>query len=364
MALKLELVKAEEGDCLLLHYGKADEPSLCLIDGGPKGVYAKYLEPRLSKLRDELVSDGKPLPLELVMVSHIDADHIAGVLNLLRDVEIARNDGADEPYAIGRLWHNGFKRLTGADDDSVAAAQGQSMDEMPKAKAVVASVGQGEDTSAAATNLGIPRNEEDGLVLAGASRTLPGGLKLTVVGPSPEAVENLRQAWAKKLKVEAAELVPAAVQETVYNLSSLIVVAEFDGKRMLLTGDAVAEDILAGLEGAGFLDHNEPAHFDVFKLPHHGDDGNVSPELFERVLADHYAASGNGKNKNPELHTLQMLAAARGDDDYDIWLTYQDGKEGLGAILETFAAEQEQAGRNSTIHYPEDGADSMTIALD
>jgi hypothetical protein len=237
------------------------------------------------------------------------------------------------------------------------------MDELPKAAAVVASVGQGEDTSAVATKLGIPRNEHDGLVLDGASRTLPGGLKLTVVGPTSEEVENLREAWAKALKVDAADLVPAAVQETVYNLSSLIVVAEFDSKRVLLTGDAVADDILAGLKRAGFLKGDKPAHFDILKLPHHGDIGNVSPELFKRVVADHYAASGNGKNRNPQLETLQMLAEARGDDAYNIWLTYRDGKEGLGKILETFETEQKKAGRHSTIHYPEDGADSMTIEL-
>jgi hypothetical protein len=362
MTMKLELVKAEEGDCLLLHYGKAGAPSLSLVDGGPRGVYAKNLEPRLAELRSELASDGKPLPLELVMVSHIDSDHIAGVLNLLRAVEIASDDGADVPYEIGRLWHNSFKQLTDASDGSVKAAQGQSMEEMPKAAAVVASFGQGEDTSAVATKLGIPRNEEDGLVLDGASRTLPGGLKLTVIGPTAKEVDDLREQWANELGVDAAELVPAAVQETVYNLSSLIVVAEFDGKRMLLTGDAVAEDILAGLERHGFLDDG-PAHFDVFKLPHHGDDGNVSPELFKRVIADNYAASGNGKNGNPELETLRMLAAARGDDAYDIWLTFREGKEGLTENLKTFEEEQKEAGRKSTIHYPEDGASSMTIDL-
>jgi len=358
MTMKLEAVKAEEG--------KAEAPALSLIDGGPPGVYAKYLKPRLAELRSGLASDSEPLPLELVMVSHIDSDHIAGVLNLLSDVETARNDKDDEPYEVGRLWHNSFKQLTGAGEDSAKAAEKQSMDEVPKAAAVVASFGQGEDTSALATELGIPRNEQskDGqLVLDGAKRTLPGGLKLTVIGPTAEAVENLREKWADAMDVEAGRLVPAAVQETVYNLSSLIVVAEFDGRRILLTGDGVAEDILAGLERHGFLDDGS-AHFGIFKLPHHGDIGNVSKELFEKVTADHYVASGNGKNRNPELETLRLLAAARGDDKYDIWLTYSHGKEGLDENLKTFEKEQKEAKRKSTVHYPEDDATSMTIEIE
>jgi hypothetical protein len=366
MTMKLELVKAEEGDCLLLHYGKADAPALSLVDGGPPGVYAKHLEPRLEQLRGDLAPDGGPLPLELVMVSHIDSDHIGGVLNLLRAIEIARNDKADEPYAIGRLWHNSFKQLTKASDESAEAAANLPMEEMPKAAAVVASFGQGEDTSAVAAELGIPRNEqseEGSLVLDGASRTLPGGLKLTVIGPTAEEVENLREKWAASMHVKAAELVPAAVQETVYNLSSLIVVAEFEGRRILLTGDGVADDILAGLKRHGFLDDG-PAHFDILKLPHHGDDGNVNEKLFKEVVADHYVGSGNGKNGNPELETLQMLAAARGDDKYDIWLTYRNGKEDLDENLATFEREQKEAKRNSTIHYPEDDALSMTVELD
>src|SRR6188474_1413424 len=179
MGFELEVLKAKKGDCLLLHYGKAGEQALALIDGGPPGVYPEFLEPRLAELRSELVGDNQPLPLELVMVSHIDSDHVEGVLRLLRAIERARDDGAAEPYEVGRLWHNAFKRLADADEESVDGAKASLTGEEPKGEAVLASVGQGEDTSAAAASLGIPRNEESKLgrlVLAGESRKLPGGL--------------------------------------------------------------------------------------------------------------------------------------------------------------------------------------------
>jgi hypothetical protein len=369
MAFKLEVLKAKKGDCLLLHYGDGAEPALSLVDGGPPGVYPDFLRPRLEELHSELVKDGGPLPLELVMVSHIDSDHIEGVLQLLRAIERARNDGAAEPYEVGRLWHNGFKRLAEADDDeSAAAAKASLTEEEPKGEAVLASVGQGEDTSAVAANLGIPRNEESKmgpLVLAGESRKLPGGLELTVLGPSAKRVEDLREKWAKEVKAKPGELVPAAVKETVYNLSSMIVVAEFDGKRLLLTGDGVAEDILAGLDEEGLLGKDGRAHFDVLKMPHHGSDKNVKepPDFLQRITADHYVLSGDGEHGNPEPETLRMIAAARGDDAYEIWLTYREGVKGLTQNVADFLEELEKAGSKAKVHFPEDGALSMTIPL-
>jgi hypothetical protein len=368
MAFKLEVVKAKKGDCLLLHYGKAEAPALSLVDGGPPGVYPEFLEPRLSELRKDLVGDDKPLPLELVMVSHIDSDHIEGVLRLLKAIERARNDQTAEPYEVGRLWHNGFKRLADASDESADAAKASLNGEVPKAEAVLASVGQGEDTSAAAATLGVPRNEESklgDLVLAGESRKLPGGLELTILGPSVERVEDLREKWAKEVDAKPSELVPAAVKETVYNLSSMIVVAEFDGKRILLTGDGVAKDILAGLDQEGLLDKDGRAHFDVLKMPHHGSDKNVKdpPDFLEKITADHYVLSGDGEHGNPEPQTLRMIAAAREGDAIDIWLTYREGEEDLTENVAGFLKELKESGSKAKVHFPEDGAVSMTIEL-
>lgn len=365
MTFELEVVKARKGDCLLLRYGKSSAPALALIDGGPPGVYPEFLEPRLTELRSELATNDEPLPLELVMVSHIDSDHIAGVLSLLRTIEHARDGQSAEPYEVGRLWHNGFKRLADASDESVDAVRAALTDE-EKGGAVIASVGQGEDTSAVATKLGVPRNEEGELgqlVLAGQSRKLPGGLELTVLGPTRKRVEDLREKWAKEVHAKEAELVPAAVKETIYNLSSLIVVAEFEGRRILLTGDGVSEDILAGLEKQDLLDGKGHAHFDVLKMPHHGSDHNVTPEFLERVKADHYAISGNGQDGNPEPETLRMIAAARKDDPYHVWLTYREGEQDLTQNVAAFLKEQREAGSKATVHFPEDGALSMSIDL-
>ena len=77
----LEALPAKHGDCLILHYGPDGDPSLILIDGGPDTVYRQVLLPRLSQIKEERSISG-PLPISLAMVSHIDDDHINGLLDL------------------------------------------------------------------------------------------------------------------------------------------------------------------------------------------------------------------------------------------------------------------------------------------
>src|SRR5262245_6880943 len=82
---KLEALEAKAGDSLLLHLGTDEKPILVLIDGGPGGVYSGSLRPRLEELR-KARAPGNSLLIDMVMVSHIDDDHINGILQLAREM--------------------------------------------------------------------------------------------------------------------------------------------------------------------------------------------------------------------------------------------------------------------------------------
>ena len=75
----------------MLHFGSKDDPHLILIDGGPANVYKPHLRPRLrrSAKRAEL-DEQDPLPVDLLMVSHVDDDHIQGILELTKEQRSAR----------------------------------------------------------------------------------------------------------------------------------------------------------------------------------------------------------------------------------------------------------------------------------
>src|SRR5215213_3325697 len=111
MLFSLDVVRARKGDCLLLHYGLNDNPRLVLIDGGPKTVYAEHLKPRLKQIKQVRGLDAnKPLVVDLLMVSHIDDDHIQGILDLTRD--LTQND--QHLAQIVSFWHNSFENIIGA----------------------------------------------------------------------------------------------------------------------------------------------------------------------------------------------------------------------------------------------------------
>lgn len=83
MRFSLDVLRARKGDCLMIHYGSKDKPHLILIDGGPSDVYRPHLKPRLALVHEARgLEEEDSLPVDVVMVSHVDDDHIKGILEL------------------------------------------------------------------------------------------------------------------------------------------------------------------------------------------------------------------------------------------------------------------------------------------
>ena len=108
MLFTLEALEAKKGDSLLLHFGTPTNPGLIVIDGGPAGVYKKTLKRRLEQLRASRVEADQALTIRLLMVSHLDDDHINGVLRMLNELDDLRAAHKPQPYNVLTLWHNSF----------------------------------------------------------------------------------------------------------------------------------------------------------------------------------------------------------------------------------------------------------------
>jgi glyoxylase-like metal-dependent hydrolase (beta-lactamase superfamily II) len=120
MIFTLDVRRARKGDCLIVHYGSKTEPGLMLIDGGPADVYQPHLKPRLAEIRKARgLAANATLPVDLLMVSHIDDDHIKGVLELTK--EMIQTEGPP-PLKINGLWHNTFDDIIGNNPDKLRAA--------------------------------------------------------------------------------------------------------------------------------------------------------------------------------------------------------------------------------------------------
>jgi hypothetical protein len=361
MIFSLEALQAFNGDCLLLHGGTADDPKLVLIDGGPTRCWGQSLKPRLDQLREERAPGGGPLHIDLAMVSHIDDDHIGGMVAF---TESLVSQATGRPVEVATLWHNSFDDIIGNIDAEMRAAALTALADPvgdPKAdeirdatRAVLATVPDGRTLREDATTLGWNINTPFGTFVAlpqeGARTIKLGPMNLTVVCPHATELETLDKAWEAYLKKEqkrragaAPTAVDVAADTSPYNLSSIVVVAECQGKRMLLTGDGLSANILKGLDQAGLLTDGK-AHFDIFKLPHHGSERNTTQAFFDAITADHYVISANGHDGNPDFNTLQKIADSRQDDDFEIHLTNDvddnDSLQGLKDHVGAFRAER------------------------
>ena len=78
---RIEMLPAAHGDCLWIEYGSGSTVHRILIDGGPAHAYPALRERILHLPADERRFD-------LLVITHIDADHIEGIIRLLLDAEM------------------------------------------------------------------------------------------------------------------------------------------------------------------------------------------------------------------------------------------------------------------------------------
>lgn len=315
MIFTVKLLPARHGDALWIEYGEPDRPHRILIDGGPSSsVTRKAIEGLISDRIGTLA--GGQTDFELMVVTHIDADHITGMLNLLekRSVSLRPRD----------VWFNGWEHLP---DDVLGAKQGERL-------------------SAAIVRRRMPWNGDfDGRAAVVPDDgplpvvELPGGMTLTLLSPTRRALAELRPVW--KAEVEKAGLVPGQAAEderaaqpdvlgdeavdpealageafeedsSEANGSSIAFLAEFGGKSVLLTGDAHAGILAEGLRRLAHQRGTATVRTDAFKLPHHGSKFNLSPQVLDLVDCGRYLFSTNGDIfHHPEPVAISRIITTR-----------------------------------------------------
>jgi len=376
----LEALQANDGDCLLLHYQKTATAQAVrvLIDGGSAGVYSSVLKPRLDQLRGK-----KPLDLRMVMTSHIDADHITGILDLFKALAQLRDDGEDEFCRIQTLWHNSFEKLQRGRPAAVQSATvAASLDGVVPPRgldhftaAVVASVPQGNQLRKAAVQLGVPINAGGGgdpvAAPARGQKVVPiaDGLTFTVLAPNAVQLQRLKDAFeAAKAEHGANDEAVGAdyLNNTVPNMASIVVIAEAGAakskKRMLLSGDARGDVILESLELAGMMKDGK-CHFDLMKVQHHCSSHSTTQDFFERVTADRYVISGNGKHDIPHADALAWLSAARHGTPYEAYLTNRIGVLKNQQVMDKFLASEAKNEKKHTYTFRKEKDLSLSVTL-
>jgi hypothetical protein len=349
--ITFEALNALAGDCLLLRYpGPDGKERLWIVDGGPRSdkgvtVWNQVLLPRLKE-----INPATPLPVALGMVSHIDDDHINGIQKV---TESLRNATPARPAAVrfARFWFNSFDKLVGpmpggaAGEAHTAALQATvgSLDEFlnvpgedtDHSKLLMQSVGQGNRLASDLRALQLDGNQPVGDFVAakpGQKKINIEGAQVTILGPLQNRLDDLREEWAKALSKPTKKAKQAALQElflpekkldkSVPNLSSIVVLVEVGGRKLLLTGDAHGGDVVKAWQALGL--GNGPVALDVVKLPHHGSIRNITSEFVDFFAADHYVFSADGKHDNPDAPAVEAIVKAHGARPVTLHFTNRD----------------------------------------
>ena len=319
----LHVIQAEFGDSMLIEYGSNAHPKYILIDGGPAGVYESFL-------RQSIVDIVGTSTLEAAVVTHVDADHIKGILDLLAELKSQQDNGDNLYLQIRDLWLNTFSNTVDTSNtltnriNSLLSNAATNGIQMASTAIALNGIREGNKLTTLCNILGIPMNSPapQGVIRVGSPNAplTYDNLTITIVGPTQENLDELQREWDEWLSQRENEMgegsfnILSMSDKSVPNLSSIAFLVEGSGRRILFTGDGRGDHLLQGLKKKGLLP-NGRIELDVLKVAHHGSDRNTDRDFFERVKARIYVISANGKYKNPDYTTLTWIVEAANEQE-------------------------------------------------
>lgn len=341
------MYKAGNGDCISIE----NESDFVLIDGGTAQSFDVW--------KSHIV--GNINRIDSLIITHIDNDHVNGVIRLLANENCPN---------IVKVYFNGAQQLFGELDvvnkedgrteRKLQALAGEHCKAERKEK-----IGYSEAVSLSYFLMakGIKCNEvvgSEALYREKLDSFEVGRIKLTIIGPEKSSLDALREAWKfnlceKRIKpkiisksyYDAFELyannalklssynhpisgsIPKNINAFAYqkfesdsslaNESSFSFLIESGGKSILYLGDCHPETVISWLE----INKIETIRVDAVKISHHGSKNNTSLEMLKRINCQKYLISTNGKSHNhPSLETIARIAVVNKDKKTEIHMNY------------------------------------------
>lgn len=312
MGISVRTLQANHGDCILVTHEGPDGVFNLLIDGGngptfkhgPRGRYPGALRRALDELQ------GKGQQIDLAILTHIDDDHIDG---LLRAFETPGYLGE----MVKSIWFNSSRLITNHFNAPEISANNIFL----RGDSPQTSVQQGKDLEALLQEIGCERQP---VVMVGQT-LVKGPFTFTILSPDTDKLQKLLHKWPVEAdsgqtsghsndyslsldEIWAKDSFKADPSD--YNGSSIAFILEADGKAMLFLGDSHDEIIVRNLRLLGFNKANR-LELEFVKISHHGSQYNTSPEFLSLVNSSRYIISTNGsKHGLPNKRTIARILAS------------------------------------------------------
>lgn len=308
-----------------------------------------------SEIKDFIMNE-LDLRIDVLLVSHYDNDHVLGLIDMLKDTDLANLE-------IGKIIYNCFQDYDVKNVASISEENRMQLDRY--ASNIQASKGLAE------TKIGAPQasllclliksnpkwyNVWDKKIFAEGDMVCLGddgkwGV-LHVLSPSKDALdalkhdfikeytkcvhecppnqafENQEKYWEmllriasskpslkKKIPISSSIVTKDFLQKkalinpdesgiTPPNKASIALIWECNGKKVLLGGDAVASQLYKAIRD---LYRQEYVLFEAIKIPHHGSKNNMSNELALLIDTEQYFLTGGKKGEGPNYETLAKI---------------------------------------------------------
>jgi beta-lactamase superfamily II metal-dependent hydrolase len=326
--MKVQFYQAECGDASRIKFlGNDNKYHNIFIDSGFERTFRFILGNEIRQIeKDKEIID-------LWILTHIHDDHIGGVIKYLDLIKTGECKDIVNKwfYNIPRFYNINFRNSSSKISSASSISQGDIIYEYLKINEKVSEI---DITS-----------KLDTVDLF--------GMKLTVLSPSVEKLNKLREKYpfgsvnelekseltsiseAKaqkendyKIKLLDFNLKKNKEDKSIENGSSITMITEYKNKKILWLADSHPSDIITSLQKLGFSKENQ-FECDWIKVSHHGSTGNNSNELYNLIKCDNYLFSANGENKYnlPFKECIARILRNENrnmDSTYNFYFTYDN----------------------------------------
>ncbi|MBA8267938.1 MBL fold metallo-hydrolase [Escherichia fergusonii] len=314
MSLIVSVLRASHGDSILIRAdANSTKPFLILVDGGPSDCFQKKQGPKiipgpLQECLGTLAENN--IVLDLVVMTHVDDDHIGGLLRAIQAEPYQQVLGSNVWFNSGRLIASELaENIPEGTDIQIMAAGGRQT-----------SIAQGIAFDDQLCRMGV---SDRSLKIACEKIVFSWG-EITILSPQEEQLRSLAKKWeheesnlftsgpSNDYGYSLDELLESDVFEedkSVHNGSSIAFLIESGDAKALFLGDAHAPTICTSLRNLGYSEE-EPLTVGLCKLSHHGSKANTSMELLSLIKSEVFIVSTNGlRHGLPNKSTIARIKA-------------------------------------------------------
>ncbi len=285
MEIILDILPVNAGDSVLLKVTENEKTTNVFVDSGYVGTYKCALKPKIM----ELLSNEEKI--DLFIITHVDMDHIGGVLAFIKDPAF------EWEKAIDKFWFNCYEEKVYVNfTNKIGYKEGIELKEVL-----------------------LEKNKLEELIFFNKNEKMLKALTFTFLSPDKGILQEFLEESQKinsstmigtkksdyEKSIEDLFLTTFNEDLDLKNKSSLAFIVNIGDIKILFGGDASANTLLNSLNELGYNKKNK-IKIDYFKLSHHGSKNNIHLALLEVIDCRKFIISTNGSG-NPDKTSLSWI---------------------------------------------------------